>query len=354
SQGKSRFEFSREDLYKQVWDFVSANRGNMELQLRALGASADWENGVFTLDKKVIETTYDTFKRMWDDGLIYRGERIVNFCPTHQTAFADIEVVHKEIPGKLYEINYPMLDKVANITVATTRPETMLGDTAIAVHPDDTRYKEFIGMTVMVPIVKREIPIIADEAVDPSFGTGAVKVTPAHDPTDYEIGKRHSLPMINVIGTDGKMSRAAGSFEGLTPLEARDRIIQELETEDEFYKGSKDYTHAVGHCYKCGSIIEPLLKEQWFLKVEPLAKKAIEAIESGEVTFTPKNKGKVLVDYLKNLHDWNLSRQIAWGIPIPAFVNIEDNQDWIFDVRVDQPTIEVGGKTYQREEDTFD
>lgn len=352
--GKSRFDFSREQLYQQVWDFVESNRGGMELQSRALGASASWDDLIFTLDERVISTVYTVFKRLWDDKLIYRGERIVNFCTFHQTSFADIEVIHRDEKGGLWEIAYPLVDAVGEIIVATTRPETMLGDTAIAVNPRDERYKKLVGQHVKLPLTDREIPIVADDHVDMEFGTGAVKVTPAHDPNDYEIAQRHDLPAIEVISTDGTIvDTMPKSFAGLDVLTARNKIVETLKTE-ELLRGEKEYVHSVGHCYKCGTIIEPLLKEQWFLTVEPLAKRAIETIEAGEITFYPKSKGKLIVQYLKNLRDWNLSRQIAWGIPIPAFQNVDDHEDWIYDTRVDQPTVIIDGKTYRREEDTFD
>lgn len=354
SQGKSRFDYSREDLYNQVWDFVEARRGDMELQLRALGTSCSWDDAVFTLDKKVIDTVYDTFKKMWDDELIYRGERIVNYCTFHSTSFADIEVVHKEEKSKLYHIAYPLLEHIGEIVVATTRPETLLGDTAIAVHPDDERYKKYIGSKVQVPIIEREIPIVADDAIDPAFGTGAVKVTPAHDPIDFDIGTRHALPRLTVIGIDGKMTESTPStVRGMDASEAREKIILQLESH-ELLRNTEDYTHQVGHCYKCGTVIQPLLMDQWFVKVEPLAEKAIKALKADEITFLPTSKKTELIAYLGQLRDWNISRQQVWGIPIPAFQNKEDSSDWIFDTRVDQVEIEVNGKTYRREEDTFD
>jgi len=354
SQGKSRFDFSRDELYSMVWDFVEQQRGNMEIQLRQLGASLDWDSLVFTLDKKVIERTHKTFKRLWDEGLIYRGERIVNYCTKHQTSFADIEVVHKNEKSKLWTIAYTLVDKVGEILVATTRPETLLGDTAIAVNPNDNRYKKLIGKRAWVPLTNREITIIGDDAVDPKFGTGAVKVTPAHDPIDFEIGERHKLPIIQVIGQDGKITpEAPAKFAGLDVLAAREQVVKAL-IEEERLRKEEDYVHSVGHCYRCFTPIQPLIKDQWFLKVKPLAEKAIAAIENGDITFTPKNKAKILINYYKALKDWNLSRQIAWGIPIPAFQSSKDPGKWIFDDRVDQSTIEVDGIKYHREEDTFD
>lgn len=353
-QGKSRFDYTRDQLYNQVWDFVEQQRGGMELQLRALGASAAWQHLTFTLDKKVIDTVYNTFEKMWNDKLIYRGERIVNYCTKHHTSFADIEVEHRNEKGKLWEIAYPLIDRVGDIVVATTRPETMLGDMAIAVHPDDARYKDLVGTKALIPVVNREIPIIADSAVDPKFGTGAVKVTPAHDPLDFEIGERHHLKPMQVIGFDGKMTEEAPqSFQGLTVEEARVRIIAALEAA-EALRGEKTHEHSVGHCYKCGTVIQPLIKDQWFLKVKPLAERAKQAIQNDEITFTPASSKRVLLQYLDNLKDWNLSRQIPWGIPIPAFQNVHDSDDWIFNTNLSQEHIEVDGKRYRREEDTFD
>ena len=352
-QGKTRFDYTRDQLYSQVWDFVDRKRGDMELQLRALGAGADWDSLVFTLDKKVIDTVYDTFKHMLDDNLIYRGERIVNFCTKHQTAFADIEVEHRNEKSKLWKIAYPSLDKINEIVVATTRPETLLGDTAVAVHPEDERYKDLIGTRVLLPLTDREIPVIADEYVEREFGTGAVKITPSHDPNDFEMGERHGLERIQVIGYDGKMMNVPKHFEGMPAEEARKFVLNQLEAEG-LLRGEEEIEHAVGHCYKCGTIIQPLVKDQWFLSVKSLAEKAIAAIKNEDIRFVPENRGRILIDYLKNLKDWNLSRQIPWGIPIPMFRAKDDPADWIFDTRVNEEQIVVNDTTYIREEDTFD
>lgn len=351
-QGKTRFDYDRNELYAMTWDFVASNRGRMELQLRELGASCDWSHLTFTLDKKVIDTAYSTFEKLWQDELLYRGERIVNFCTFHGTSFSDIEVEYKDEKSKLWEISYNTNDET--IVVATTRPETMLGDTAIAIHPDDPRYSHLIGEEAIVPVVNRAIPIIGDKEVDQNFGTGAVKITPAHDPLDFEIGERHKLPRIHVIGFDGRITdEAPKEYRGLTSQEARKKLIEELKNSENLVN-EKTFTHSVGHCYKCGTVIEPLCKDQWFLRVQPLAEKAIEAIDRGEIKFYPDSKRKVLINYLKNLKDWNISRQIPWGIPIPAFQDVNEPNDWIFNEEVTKEELSKDGKTYRRDPDTFD
>jgi valyl-tRNA synthetase len=353
-EGKSRFDFSRDELYQQVWDFVEMNRGNFELQIRSLGASVDWTRHTFTLDEKIVNRAYATFKKMWDEKLIYRGERLVNFCTFHGTAFADIEVSYKEVPGHLWHIKYPLTDGSGSITVATTRPETMLGDTAVAVHPEDDRYKQFLGKTIKLPLTNREIPVIADTMVDKEFGSGAVKITPAHDPNDYEVAQRHDLPMITVIDHEGNMSHEVPAiYRGHNVDSARQLVVDDLKNL-ELLEKQEDYSHSVGHCYKCGTVIQPLLREQWFVDMQPLATTAIKALHADEVTFYPKAKKEQLITYLKGLRDWNISRQIAWGIPIPAFQNIDDPDDWIYDERVTEETITVGKKTYRRDPDVFD
>lgn len=367
-EGHTRFEYSRDELYARVWQFVQEQRGNMELQLRALGASCAWPDLTFTLDENVVSRVYQTFEKMWNDGMIYRGEKLVNFCPKHQTAFADIEVEHKDEEGKLWEVAYQlvsvpedMIDSASDFTkreivVSTTRPETIFGDTAVAVNPADERYQDMIGGLVKLPLTERVIPIIADEHAEMEYGTGAVKITPAHDFDDFEVGERHGLERIRVIGEDGKMTAAAGEkYAGLTTEECRKQVLEDLEAQG-LLRGEKKITHAVAHCYKCGAVIEPMLKAQWFIDVKRLAKAAIEHLERGEIKFHPANKKKVLINYLEGLKDWNISRQIPWGIPIPAFRQTEtqDAPEWIFDTRTNLQKIEVGGVHYYRDEDTFD
>jgi len=303
-EGKSRFDFSREQLYQNVWDFVHANRGNTEIQLRELGASLDWEHLTFTLDKKVVKTAYQTFKQLWDDGLVYRGKRLVNYCTKHHTAFADIEVEYEDRTTPLYYLKYGPFE------LATTRPETKFGDTGVAVHPDDIRYKEYVGKEIEVEGVNGpfKVRVIADQHVDPSFGTGVVKVTPAHDFNDWEMGQDHNLPAVQVIDLDGKMTEKAGRFAGMTVLEARKAVVEAMKEKGILIRVDENYKNRVGVCYKCGTVIEPMLLDQWFLKVSDLAQRAISAIKNGDVTFSPASRGQALINYYENLKDWNLSR----------------------------------------------
>ena len=348
--GHTRFEYSRDELYARVWDFVQEQRGNMELQVRALGASCSWKDLTFTLDENVVRRVYASFEKMWNDGMIYRGEKLVNYCTKHQTAFADIEVEHEDEKGKLWDIAYPY--DGGEIVVSTTRPETLFGDVAVAVNPEDKRYKDLIGKKVWLPLTNREIPVIADEHADPEYGTGAVKITPAHDNDDFEVGQRHDLPRIQVIGFDGKMLDVCGEdYAGLTTKECRKRVLEDLKDEG-LLRGEKTIVHSVAHCYKCDTVIEPMLKEQWFVDVKKLADVAIAHLDADEIKFFPASKKNVLINYLKGLKDWNISRQIPWGIAIPMF-RAEDGE-WIFDARTNLTEIEIGGKKYVRDEDTFD
>ncbi len=349
-QGKSRFDFTREELFTQIWDFVAQNRETFESQFRALGASVDWERFTFTLDDKVVNTAYATFKKMWDDGLIYRGERLVNYCTVHRTGFADIEVAYEDRESPLYYLKYGPFE------LATTRPETKFGDTAVAVHPDDDRYKQYVGQVLTVDGLNGpfEIRVVADEMVDRNFGTGVVKITPAHDFNDYEVSKRHNLEAVRVINHDGTLNHRAGKYEGMPVLEAREAVAKDLEAKGLLVKVDKHYKNRVGTCYKCGTVIEPMLMEQWFIDMEKLAKPAIAALKANKITFYPDNKREQVIAYLESVRDWNISRQIAWGIPIPAFQNVDDPDDWIFNTNVTEEIITVGDKNYRRDPDVFD
>ena len=364
AKGHTRFEFDRNELYARVWEFVAEQRGNMELQLRALGASCSWDDLTFTLDENVINRVYTTFEKMWNDGLIYRGEKLVNYCPKHRTAFADIEVEHQDEKGTLWDIEYKLTEEAsedgtskASLIVSTTRPETLFGDVAIAVNPEDERYKGLIGKHVGLPLTDRTIPIIADEHADPEYGTGAVKITPAHDFDDFEVGERHNLEHIQVISEEGTMINVPEQYIGLTTKECRKQVLHDLK-EQGLLKGEHKITHSIAHCYKCGTILEPTLKEQWFVDVETLAHTAIEHLNNDEIKFYPASKKQVLINYLENLKDWNISRQIPWGIAIPMFKkaisSATDEPDWIFDRRTNLKEIEIAGVKYIRDEDTFD
>lgn len=349
-KGDSRFNHTRDELYKMTWDFVSENRGVMEMQLRSLGVSCDWNHQVFTLDDSVVDVVFTTFKKLWDDDLIYRGKRLVNYCTHHHTSFADIEVEYKQEKTPLYYIKY------GPFTLATTRPETKFGDTAVAVHPDDKRYKKWVGKIVDVNGVNGvfKVKVVADEMVDPNFGSGVVKITPAHSFDDWEVAERHNLPAVQVIDENGYMMENTGRFAGMTVTEARKAVVNVMKEMGLIEKIDENYQTNIAHCYKCGSVIEPMLKDQWFISVKPLAKKAISAIKAGKIKFTPEQKGKELIRYYEELKDWNISRQIPWGISIPAFQSINNPSKWIYNENVNQTEIEVDGEIYRRDEDTFD
>lgn len=352
-QGKSRFDYSREQLYQLIWEHVQENKGKMEDQQRRIGASCDWSRNTFTLDPHVVERTYQTFKQLYDDGLLYRGPRVVNFCTFHGTSFSDLEVEHRQLKAKLWHLSYQLSDSQGEIVVATTRPETMLGDTAVAVHPDDQRYQHLIGKLVQLPLTDRVIPVVADAAVDQKFGTGAIKVTPAHDQLDFEIGQRHNLPVIQVIGPDGKMTgEAPPAYRKLAVKQARQAVVKDLE-KGQFIAKVQDHAHSVGHCYKCGNPIQPLVIDQWLVRMQPLAAKALRALEDNQVEIVPRRMRKVLFQWLENIKDWNISRQIAWGIPIPAYFAADGSVmiDWKSGTRT------IKGhrhKVYHQDPDTFD
>ena len=286
--------------------------------MRKLGESVDWSRERFTLDEQLSRAVRRVFVTLYEEGLIYRGTYIVNWCPRCRTALSDLEVVHKDTTGKLWYVRYPAADGGPGVTVATTRPETMLGDTAIAVNPEDERYRDRIGQAVRLPIIGRELPIIGDEFVDPAFGTGAVKVTPAHDPNDFQMGKRHDLPEVAVIDEDGKITAAGGPYAGLDRFKARAAIVEQLEREGLLEKVA-DHQHAVGTCQRCSTVVEPLISTQWFVKIAPLAKEAIRVVEEGQVRFLPENWTKTYYDWMYNIHDWCISRQLWWGHRIPAW-----------------------------------
>lgn len=317
-QGIDRHKLGREEFIKKVWEWKERYGETIIHQLKKLGSSCDWSRTRFTMDEECSKAVMEMFARLYREGLIYQADYIVNWCTRCRTAISDIEVEHKKKQGKLYYINYPLEGEKGELAVATTRPETMLGDTAVAVHPDDERYRHFIGKNVILPLLNRKIPVIADAIVDPSFGTGAVKVTPAHDPNDFEIGVRKNLPRIVVINEKGIMTASAGSYEGMGRDECRGKVINDLEEKGCLVK-TATHLHSVGHCYRCNTVIEPLISKQWFLKMKELAAPAIEAVKSGEVKFAPSRWGDVYLKWMENIRDWCISRQIWWGHRIPIW-----------------------------------
>jgi valyl-tRNA synthetase len=318
SEGKSRRDLGREAFIERVWCWRKQYGGAILDQMKRLGASVDWQREYFTMDDNLSHAVREVFVRLYEQGLIYRGKYIINWCPDCGTAISDLEVKHEDVPGKLYEIRYPVVGSKEFITVATTRPETMLGDTAVAVNAKDERYTHLHGKKVLLPLMNREIPIILDELANPEFGTGAVKVTPAHDPNDFEAGKRHNLPQIDVMDERAHMNENAGAYAGLDRFAARKAVLADLEAQG-FLVGTKDYTIALGKCDRSGTIVEPRLSEQWFVKIEPLAKRAIEVVEKGYIRFTPENYKQIYLNWMYNIHDWCISRQLWWGHRIPAW-----------------------------------
>jgi len=315
---KTRHDLGREAFEARVWEWVKVSHATITGQMRKLGDSVDWTRERFTLDPGLSRAVRREFVLLYREGLIYRDKYIVNWCPRCRTALSDLEVQHRDSDGKLYYVRYAGVDGGAGVTVATTRPETMLGDTAIAVNPDDLRYQHLVGRRVVLPVLGRELPIVADAFVDPAFGTGAVKVTPAHDPNDFAMGQRHGLPSVSVIDEDGAMTEAAGPYAGLDRFKARKALVEQLQ-QDGVIEKIVDHRHAVGHCDRCSTVVEPLVSKQWFVKIAPLAAEAIRAVEDGRVVFLPDNWAKTYYEWMTNIHDWCISRQLWWGHRIPAW-----------------------------------
>ena len=317
-EGTSKEEIGYDEFLRRTWEWKEKHGGLITKQLRKLGVSLDWDRERFTMDEGLSRAVKEVFIKLYNDGLIYRGEYIVNWCPHDKTALADDEVNHIDKKGKIWEIKYRIKDTDDYVIIATTRPETMLGDTGVAVNPNDERYKHLIGKKVILPLMNREIPVVADEYVDMEFGTGVVKMTPSHDPNDFEVAKRTGLEFINIFTEDAHVNSNGGKYEGLERFAARKAILADLEAEG-LLVGTKEHNHAVGHCYRCDSIIEPRVSTQWFVKMEPLAKRALEVVKNGQIQITPKRWEKVYYNWLENIRDWTISRQIWWGHRIPAY-----------------------------------
>lgn len=318
SEGKSRHDLGREKFESRVWEWVKTSHGVITGQMRKLGSSVDWSRERFTLDETLSRAVRRVFVSLYHEGLIYRDKYIVNWCPRCRTALSDLEVDHQEIQGSLYHIVYPCVNGDRKVTVATTRPETMFGDTGIAVNPNDSRYQSLIGERVRLPIVGRELPIVADDFVDPAFGTGAVKVTPAHDVNDFQLGLRHNLPQVIVIDEDGRMTSEAGHYAGKDRFEVRTALVAKLKSDGLLVK-TEDHAHAIGRCQRCSNVVEPLVSTQWFVKIKPLADAAIAAVRDGRIRFVPENWEKTYFEWMENIHDWCISRQLWWGHQIPAW-----------------------------------
>ena len=351
-EGTDRHALGRERFIAQVWQWREKYGSAIINQLKRLGASCDWKRERFTMDEGLSRAVRTVFVELYHQGLIYRGNYIINWCHRCHTALADLEVEHAEIDGNLYHIRYPFADGSGGITIATTRPETMLGDTAVAVHPDDERYQDISATAVILPLVNREIPIIRDAYVDMSFGTGGLKVTPAHDPNDFEIGRRHELPSVKAIGDDGRMTEEAGRFAGLDRFECRKTVVQELQETGQLEK-IEPHRHSVGHCYRCKTIIEPNLSRQWFVRAKPLAEKAIAAVKQGQTRIIPETWANTYFDWLENIRDWCISRQIWWGHQIPAWT-CEGCGEIAVAMQTPPACPKCGGTRLVQEEDVLD
>ena len=351
-EGLTRHDLGREKFIKKVWEWKEQYGNRIIEQLKKLGASCSWSYQRFTMDKGLSEAVKEVFVRLWEEGLIYRGDYIINWCPRCQTALADLEVEFKNVKGKLWYLKYPLEDGSGYIVVATTRPETMLGDTAVAVNPKDERYKHLIGKKIILPIVNRIIPVIADKIVDPEFGTGAVKVTPAHDFADFEIAKRHGLDFVKVINEYGKMTEEAGPYAGMDRFEARIKLVEDLKMQNLLEK-EEDYEVILGHCYRCDTVIEPLLSKQWFVSMKSLAQPAISAVEYGFIKFIPENWVNLYFDWMKNIRDWCISRQIWWGHRIPVWY-CKNCEKVIVSKEEIEECPECGSKDLKKEEDVLD
>ena len=318
-EGLTRFDLGRDAFVERVWAHVRETGAVILEQLKAIGSSADWSRTYFTLDEGLSRAVRETFVQLYEKGLVYRGHYIINWCPRCLTALSNEEVDKEEVNGQIWHLRYPLADGSGHITIATTRPETLLGDTAVAVHPDDERYRQLVGRELLLPVAGRKIPVVADAAVDPEFGSGAVKVTPAHDPLDFEIGQRHRLPTIDVMTPEARISLAAPErFQGLDRYEARRQVLAELESAG-LVERAEEHRHAVGHCYRCATVIEPRLSDQWFVRMEPLARPALAAYRDGTLRFVPERRGEDYTSWLEGIRDWCISRQLWWGHRIPVW-----------------------------------
>ena len=351
-EGKTKEEIGREAFLKEAWDWTHEYGGTIITQLKSLGCACDWTRQRFTLDEGLSKAVEKVFIDMYNKGAIYRGNRMINWCPTCKTSLSDAEVEFEEEPTHLWRIRYYTKDKKEYVTVATTRPETMLGDTAVAVHPDDERYKNLIGKKVIVPLVNREIPVIADEFVEKEFGTGCVKITPAHDFNDYEAGLRHGLDIIEVFDEKGIMLNLVPKYKGMGLMEARKEIVKDLQELNALEK-IEDYTHNVGKCYRCHNTIEPRISMQWFMKMEELAKPAIEVVKSGKIKFVPERFDKIYFHWMENVKDWCISRQIWWGHRIPAYY-CEECGEIMVEAEMPEKCTKCGSKKIHQDQDTLD